>query len=278
MKDKIAAKGFEIGILTQKADEFISLTDIARYKSTTEPKGVIANWLSTHDTIDFLATWEEMHNPEFKGLEFQSFKNERGRLYITPQQWIKQTGAMGIKSSRGRYSSGTFAHPDIAFEFASWISPQFKLYIIKEYQRLKQSEHYQQKLDWSVKRDLAKLNYGLHTDAVKEFLIPKILSPAQIRMTYASEADVLNVALFGLTAKEFKEQHPELIGNQRDNATIEQNLIMANLEMSNALWIEENRSQSERLTLLRQLALKQLENLLRSPAAERIKKLAEQST
>lgn len=234
MKDKIAAKGFEIGILTQKADEFISLTDIARYKSTTEPSSVIFNWMSSHSTLDFLSTWEELNNPNFNSMGFHGIKLSKGRLAISPAQWISKVNARGLKSTRGRYCA-TFAHPDIAFEFASWISPQFKLYIIKEYQRLKQSEHYQQKLDWSVKRDLAKLNYSLHTDAVKEFLIPKILSPAQIRMTYASEANVLNVALFGLTAKEFKEQHPELIGNQRDNATIEQNLIMANLEMSNAL-------------------------------------------
>ncbi len=278
MKNKIDAKGFEVGILTQKDDEWISLTDIARYKNTTAPADVVKNWIRRRDSIVYLGLWEKINNPSFKLVEFDQFKQEAGSnsFTISPKQWITTTNAIGIRSSSGRYG-GTFAHPDIAFEFASWISPEFKLYIIKEYQRLKQSENYQQKLDWSVKRDLAKLNYGLHTDAVKAFIIPKVLSKSQIRMTYASEADVLNVAMFGMTAKEFKEQNPELVGNQRDNATIEQNLVMSNLEMANAMLIEQGLAQSDRLFKLRQLAIKQIENLLKAPAMERIKKLAEKT-
>ncbi len=279
MKNKIDAKGFEVNILTQKNEDFISLTDIARYKNPAEPRDVVRNWMRRIDTVEFLGLWEKLHNPDFKAVEFDRFKSEAGRnaFTLSPERWCKTTSAIGIKTSRGRYASGTYANLDIALEFASWISAEFKLYIITEYQRLKQSENYQQKLDWSVKRDLAKLNYGLHTDAVKAFIVPKVLSKSQIRMTYASEADVLNVAMFGMTAKEFKAKFPEKTGNQRDNASIEQNLIMANLEMTNAIFIKQGMSQGERLIELRELALQQLENFLNSRAVERIKKLANEA-
>jgi hypothetical protein len=229
IKSKIETQGFEVNILTQNQDDFISLTDIAKYKNPDEPRIVVSNWMSSYSTIDFLATWEELNNPNFNRMGFHTVRNERGRLVITPKQWISKMNAIGIKSAAGRYG-GTFAHSDIALEFASWVSPEFKLYIIKEYQRLKQSESYQNQIEWHVKRELAKVNYSIHTDAIKAHLIPDTLSKSQIAHTYASEADVLNVALFGMTASEFKAKYPDKKGNQRDNATIEQNIIMASLE------------------------------------------------
>jgi len=272
IKSKIETQGFEISILTQNQNDYISLTDIAKYKYAENAGNVISNWMSSYATIDFLATWEKINNPNFKLLEFQQFRNESGRLFVNPKIWISQMGGIGFKSSSGRYG-GTFAHSDIALEFASWVSPEFKLYVIKEYQRLKQSESYQNQLDWSVNRELAKVNYSIHTDAIKEFLIPEALTKTQIGRTYASEADVLNVALFGLTAQEFKTKFPEKTGNQRDNATIEQNIIMASLESSNALMIRQGVAQSERLKVLRELAVAQLKSVTNARATERIKRL-----
>jgi len=208
IKNKITAKGFEVSVLMQNQSDYISLTDIAKYKNQEDPRIVISNWMSSYSTIDFLATWEEIHNPDFNRMEFHTVRQERGRLVMTPSQWIKNMNAVGIRSSAGRYG-GTYAHVDIAFEFASWVSPEFKLYVIKEYQRLKQSEAYQHQIEWNVKRELAKVNYVIHTDAVKQHLIPSGLTKKQIGITYAKEADVLNVALFGMTAKEFREKYPE---------------------------------------------------------------------
>jgi len=273
INNKIEAKGFEVGIVTQGTQDYISLTDIAKYRNDETPALVISNWISSYSTVDFLATWEEIHNPDFKLLEFQEFRNERGRISLSPQQWIKKVNAIGIRSTSGRYG-GTYAHVDIALEFASWVSPEFKLYVIKEYQRLKQSESYQNQIEWNVKRELAKVNYVIHTDAVKAHLIPAELTKQQIGFVYASEADLLNVALFGLTAKDFKLQNPDKKGNQRDNATIEQNIIMASLESSNALLIRQGMEQSERLKLLRELAVEQLESIIKSRATAQIKKLA----
>lgn len=273
IKNKVTAKGFEIAILTQNQNDFISLTDIAKYKNPDEPRIIIANWMSSYSTVDFLATWEELNNPNFNRMEFQTVRSERGRFVMTPKQWIEKMNAIGIKSSAGRYG-GTYAHVDIALEFASWISPEFKLYVIKEYQRLKQSESYQNQIEWNVNRELAKVNYTIHTDAIKSHLIPEKLSKYQISTIYASECDLLNVALFGMTAKEFKTKNPDKKGNQRDNATIEQNIIMASLESSNALMIQQCLSQSERLTTLRQLAVTQLESVLKSRATKEIKRLA----
>ena len=175
IKNKVTAKGFEIAILTQNQNDFISLTDIAKYKNPDEPRIIIANWMSSYSTVDFLATWEELNNPNFNRMEFQTVRSERGRFVMTPKQWIEKMNAIGIKSSAGRYG-GTYAHVDIALEFASWISPEFKLYVIKEYQRLKQSESYQNQIEWNVNRELAKVNYTIHTDAIKSHLIPEKLS------------------------------------------------------------------------------------------------------
>jgi len=205
-------------------------------------------------------------------MEFHTVRNERGRLIMTPKQWIEKTNAVGIKSAAGRYG-GTYAHVDIALEFASWISPEFKLYVIKEYQRLKQSESYQHQIEWNVKRELAKVNYVIHTEAVKEHLIPSGLTKKQIGFTYATEADLLNVALFGMTAKEFKDKNPDKKGNQRDHATIEQNIIMASLESSNALMIRQGLEQPERLQTLRELATGQLKSILKSRGTAEIKRL-----
>ena len=273
ISNKIEAKGFEVAIVTQGNSDYISLTDIAKYKNNEEPRVVVFNWLSSYATLDFLATWEEIHNPNFNRMEFHTVRNERGRVAITPKQWIEKMNAIGIKSSAGRYG-GTYAHVDIALEFASWVSPEFKLYVIKEYQRLKQSESYQYQIEWNVKRELAKVNYVIHTDAVKAHLIPDELTKRQIGFIYANEADLLNVALFGKMAKEFKEENPDKKGNQRDHSTIEQNIIMASLESSNALLIRQGMEQSERLQLLRQLAVEQLESVIKSRATKEIKRLA----
>ena len=274
INNKIEAQGFEVAIITQGTSDFISLTDIAKYRNAELPAHVITNWLSSYATLDFLATWEEIHNPNFKLMEFHEFRNERGRIVLSPKQWIEKVKAIGIRSTAGRYG-GTYAHVDIALEFASWISPEFKLYVIKEYQRLKQSESYQNQIEWNVKRELAKVNYVIHTDAVKAHLIPSELTKRQIGFVYASEADVLNVALFGKTAREFKDENPDKKGNQRDHATIEQNIIMASLESSNALLIRQGTEQPERLQILRELAVEQLESVINSRATAQIKKLVD---
>lgn len=221
LKETIHAKGFEIGIYTEDfQNEYISLTDIARYKSD-EPKDVIKNWMRRKDTIEFLGLWEILHNPDFKGVEFDSFKNEAGynAFTLSPQKWIEKTNAIGIESKSGRYG-GTFAHSDIAFEFASWISPEFKLYIIKDYQRLKQDENSRLSLNWNLNREISKLNYRIHTDAIKDNLLPPELTQKQIAYTYANEADLLNSVLFGKNAKQWREENPKLEGNVRDYASL----------------------------------------------------------
>ena len=218
-KEKIIANGNEISVISDGTDnDYISLTDIARYKSD-EPTAVIANWMRNKDTIEFLGLWETLYNPAFKPIEFEGFKNQAGANAFTmsPKKWIESTGAIGIISKPGRYG-GTFAYKDIAFEFASWVSAEFKLYIIKDYQRLKADENNRLSLDWNLKRTLTKINYKIHTDAIKENIIPKCITEHQQRFTYASETDVLNVALFGMTASEWKKQNPTLKGNIRDHA------------------------------------------------------------
>ena len=261
-KETIHAKGVEIGIYTTDFEnEYISLTDIARYKSD-DPTAVIANWMRNRDVIEFLGLWEILHNADFKPLEFEGFKNQAGANAFTmsPSKWINGVNAIGIVSKSGRYG-GTFAHSDIAFEFASWISPEFKLYIIKDYKRLKSDENSRLSLNWNLNREISKLNYRIHTDAIKDNLIPPELTPTQIAYTYASEADMLNVALFGKTAKQWREQNPEEKGNIRDSASINQLLVLANMESYNAILIEQGKEQSERLVILRDLALKQLKTL-----------------
>jgi hypothetical protein len=259
IKEIIHAKGLEIEIYTEDfQNEFISLTDIAKYKSD-EPFIVINNWIRGKDTIEFLGLWEQLHNPDFKPIEFDRFRKEAGynAFTLSPQKWIDKTNAIGIVSKSGRYG-GTFAHSDIAFEFASWISAEFKLYIIKDYKRLKNDESSRLSLDWNLNREISKLNYRIHTDAIKENLLPLELTPSQIAMTYASEADVLNVALFGITAKQWRDKNADKNGNIRDYATLNQLLVLANMESYNAILIEQGKSQTERLKLLNQLAIRQL--------------------
>ena len=273
IKETIHAKGMDITIYTEDfQNEFISLTDIARYKSD-EPKDVIKNWMRSKDTIEFLGLWEQLHNDRFKGVEFDSFRKQAGSnaFTLSPQKWIENTNAIGIVSKSGR-NGGTFAHSDIAFEFASWISAEFKLYIIKDYKRLKYDESSRLSLGWNLNREISKLNYRLHTDAIKENLIPPELTPYQISMTYANEADVLNIALFGITAKQWREEHPDKNGNIRDYATLNQLLVLANMESYNAILIEQGKPQSERLQLLNQLAIRQ-SNAIQKIGAETIKKL-----
>lgn len=262
VKETIHAKGIDIAIYTDNfQDEFISLTDIARYKSD-EPKDVIKNWMRSKDTIEFLGLWESLHNQDFKGVEFDSFKKQAGSnsFTLSPQKWIEATGAIGIVSKSGRYG-GTFAHSDIAFEFASWISAEFKLYIIKDYKRLKSDDSSRLSLNWNLNREISKLNYRIHTDAIKENLIPPQLTSYQISITYASEADVLNVALFGITAKEWRDKNSGKTGNIRDDAALNELLVLANMESYNAILIEQGKPQSERLKLLNELAIRQLRTI-----------------
>ena len=259
IKDVIHANGIDIGIYTEDfQNEYISITDIARYKSD-DSTAVIQNWMRNRDVIEFLGLWETLHNCNFKPLEFEGFKNQAGANAFTmsPKKWIESTNAIGIVSKSGRYG-GTYAHSDIAFEFASWISPEFKLYIIKDYKRLKAEENNRLSLNWNLNRELSKLNYRIHTDAIKANLIPPELTPAQISYTYASEADMLNVVLFGKTAKQWRDENPNETGNIRDQATIYQLLVLSNMESYNAILIQQGKSQAERMRLLHELAVQQM--------------------
>ena len=271
-KSSITAKGLPIKVQSTKEADYISLTDIARYKSDA-PDDVVRNWLRNLDTIEFLGLWEELNNPGFKPVEFDGFRKNAGRnaFTLSPKRWIEATGAIGLRSSSGRYG-GTFAHLDIAMEFASWISPEFKLYIIKDYQRLKTDEGHRLQLEWNAKRELTKVNYRIHTNAIKDHLIPTLLSPQQISLAYASEADMLNVALFGKTAKEWRGQNPELEGNIRDHATMHQLIVLVNLESMNAELIKQNLPQEKRLAYLNNMAIEQMTLLVNNAAAERLNK------
>lgn len=271
----INANGTEISILKRSNDfeeNYISLTDIARRKNPHEPKDVVKNWMRLRSTIDYLGLWEQLNNPDFKGVEFDTFRKESGTnaFTLTPQRWIESTNAIGIISKSGRYG-GTYAHSDIAFEFASWISPEFKLYIIKDYQRLKKDEAERQALGWDSKRELTKINYRIHTDAIKEFLISPELTPQEINYKYASEADMLNMALFGKTAKQWREETGITKENMRDYASVEQLIILVNIESMNADMIREGIPMGERLKKLRSVAYYQMQSLTRNKAIERIK-------
>lgn len=260
VKEMIHANGIDINIYTLDFEnDYISLTDIARKREGEYPGYVIQNWLRGKNTVAFLGLWEKLHNPKFNCLEFEAIKNEAGSngFVLTPKRWIGTTNAVGIVSKAGRYAA-TYAHRDIAFEFASWISPEFKLYIIEEYQRLKNAENNRLSLNWNLNRELAKLNYKVHTEAIRENLLPPRLTPAQISYTYASEADLLNVILFGKTAKQWREEHPKDKTNIRDEATIHQLLILANMESYNAILIQQGKSQAERMPLLRELTIQQM--------------------
>lgn len=266
-KATIDVQGTAITVLNQANDDFISLTDIAKHKEPNRSDLVIQNWMRNRNTVEFLGVWERLNNLSFKPLEFEGFKNRSGlnSFVLTPRQWIDTTHAIGLVSKSGRYG-GTYAHKDIAFEFASWISVEFKLYLIKEFQRLKTDENQRLSLAWDLNRTLSKLNYRIHTDAIQTHLIPATITPAQASNTYASEADILNVALFGQTAKEWRDSNPQLKGNMRDIASIEQLLVLANMESLNAELIHMNLTQAERLAKLNEVAIRQMQVLTRAYA------------
>ncbi|MFH1321085.1 MAG: KilA-N domain-containing protein [Bacteroidota bacterium] len=268
----IIVKGREIALFADKSADYISLTDMARYKDADRTNYIIQNWIRTRSAIEFCGLWEQLNNPNFKSIEFDAFKNESGSnsFTLTPQKWIETTNAIGITSKSGRYG-GTFAHRDIAFEFATWISAEFKFYFIKEFQRLKEDENDRLKLEWNLQRTLAKINYHIHTDAIKENLIPKELSKNQINYVYSNEADMLNVALFGSTAKQWRDANPEKQGNIRDEATIEQLVVLSNMESINAVLINQGLSQPERLKQLNQIAITQMKSLMANRQITKLK-------
>lgn len=259
---KIEVQGTEVSVLSvAKQENFICLTDMARYKDPRRTDYIIQNWLRNRNTIEFLGIWEQLNNTNFNPIEFEGFKKQAGlnSFVLTAKQWIEKTNAIGIISKSGRYG-GTYAHKDIAFEFAAWISVEFKLYLIKEFQRLKEAE--QKQLGWDIKRNLAKINYVIHTDAIKEHLIPPELTREQQNMIYANEADILNMALFGMTAKQWREKNPGEKGNIRDYANVSQLICLSNLENLNALFISQGENQPERLKKLNDIAISQMKLLV----------------
>ncbi len=266
---KIAVKGVEITFTQTKQEDYISITDIAKYKNPDAPADIIKNWLRSKNTIELLGLWEKLNNPDFKLVEFDQFRNEAGynHFVLSPQKWINTTNAIGLQSKSGRYG-GTFAHIDIALEFASWVSVEFKFYLIKEFQRLKNEQT--KELGWNINRELTKINYRIHTDAVKENLIPENLTPKQTSIVYANEADVLNMALFGKTAKQWREENPDKKGNIRDYANVNQLVCLVNLENLNAVFINEGLPQSERLKKLNQIAIQQMKILMQDNAVKKL--------
>ena len=269
--DKLIVRGTEVSIQwNMERDDYISLTDIAKVKDSDNPRYIIQNWMRNRNTIEFLGVWESLYNPNFNRVEFDAFRSQAGlnSFVMTPQKWIEATHAIGITAKAGRYG-GTYAHKEIAFEFASWISVEFKLYLVKEFERLKAEE--MRRFGWDIKRNLAKINYRIHTDAIKENLIPPELSAKHISLVYASEADVLNMALFGMTAKEWRDSHPELKGNIRDYANVSQLVCLANLENLNAVFISEGMPQTERLARLNAIAISQMQVLTQDHRIEMLK-------
>ncbi len=254
---KISAKNTEVTIIRHNQTDYISITDLARHKNAEHTDDVIKNWMRNRNTIELLGMWETLHNPDFKPVEFDGFRKEAGlnAFVMSPKRWIESTNAIGIVSKAGRYG-GTYAHRDIALEFASWISIEFKLYLLKEFQRLKEDE--QKSLNWSAKRELARINYHIHTDAIRRHLIPAELTARQTSIVYATEADVLNMALFGMTAAEWREMNPRLKGNIRDYATINELICLSNMESANSILISEKVVQRERLIKLNRLAIHQM--------------------
>ncbi|MCK2126374.1 KilA-N domain-containing protein [Thauera aromatica] len=266
---KIDVKGTSVTVISGGADDYISLTDIARYKNSDHTDDLIRNWLRNRNTLEFLGIWEQLNNPDFNPVEFDGIRMQAGlnSFTLTPKRWIEATGAIGINSRAGRYG-GTYAHKDIAFEFAAWVSVEFKLYLIKEFQRLKETEY--QQLGWDIRRNLARINYRIHTDAIKAKLIPPQLTPQQINLVYASEADLLNMALFGKTAKQWRDENPGSKGNIRDEANASQLVCLANLETLNAHFIHQGLAQGDRLKLLNQTAIHQMKLLLADAGARRL--------
>lgn len=276
VKTEMIVKDTKVNVMRMGKTNYISLTDLAKYQNSSDPSFTVKNWLRKVTTIDYIGLWEQIHNINFNLVEFDQIKTEYGKntFAMSPKQWIKRTNAIGIISKGGRYSIGTFAHPDIAFEFASWLSPEFKLYLITEFERLKVNEAYQEQIEWQANRLLAKLNYAVHTDAIKNYLVPE-LTEAQKKFVYAEEADVLNVALFGMTAKEWREKNAELAkeGNMRDYTDLAHLVILNNLENMNANFIEEKIPQQERLIKLNCIARRQMEILRGNKSIQELESL-----
>ena len=272
MKKSITIDATEITIIQNNQEDYINLSDMARYRDKERTDYIIQNWLRTRYAIEFLGLWEKMNNPLFNSIEFDGIKNQSGSnsFILTPKQWISKTNSIGIISKQGRHG-GTFAHKDIAFEFGSWLSPEFKFYLIREFQRLKTDENDRLKQDWDLQRTLSKINYRIHTDAIKEYIIPQEVSPQQISFTYANEADLLNVALFSKTASQWRMENPHAKGNIRDKATLEQLIVLSNLESINAELIHQNLSQSERLIQLNRIAITQMKSLSDNEQIELLK-------
>ena len=260
-KDKITVQGTEITIISDKNDDYISLTDMAGYRDNLEARIVVSNWMSTHYTVDFLAVWEQVNNPNFNRMGFHTVRNSEGRLFLTPKRWVEMTNAIGIFSKSGRYGGGIFAHKDIAFEFGTWLSAEFKYFLIREFLRLKEDEQHNKSLEWNLQRTLSKINYRIHTDAIKDEIIPKLITKEQSKFVYADEGDLLNVALFGKTAKQWRDENPDLKSNIRDFASLEQLVVLSNMESINALLIRQGLSQSERLIQLNSTAIIQMRSL-----------------
>lgn len=263
-KETLHVNGLDIGVYTTDfKNDYISLTDIAKYKNDDDPRFAIQNWMRNRDTFELLGVWEELHNPNFNRVQFNTFKMEAGlhRFVMTPTKWINTTNAIGMVCKAGRYQGGTYAHSDIALNFATWISPEFQLYVLKDYQRLKQDENSRLSLNWNLNREIAKLNYRIHTDAIKDNLLLPELTKQQMSFVYADEADVLNVALFGMTAKEWRSEHKGSRYNIRDEASLQQLLVLANMESYNAVLINQGLEQADRMQRLREMAVSQLRSL-----------------
>jgi hypothetical protein len=272
-KDRIIVQGTEIILFSQNESDYISLTDMAKYKNAEATGLVISHWLSTRYTIRFMGIWEQINNPNFNVTEFRNIKDESGDngFVLTSKQWIERTNAIGITAKPGRYGGGTFAHSDIAFEFATWLSPEFKFLLIKEFKRLKSDESNRLSLEWNLQRTLSKVNYRIHTDAIKEHIIPVLVTKEQINYVYANEADLLNVALFGKTAKQWRDENPNEKGNIRDYATLEQLVVLSNMESINALLIRQELSQQERLVHLNNVAITQMRSLVENKKMKQLK-------
>ena len=268
----IKVKGLDIVLYEDRKEDYISLTAIARYRDAERSDYILQNWMRNRSTIEFIGLWELFHNPTFNSIEFDGIKNMSGSnsFSLTPKRWIETTNAIGIVSKTGRYG-GTFAHKDIAFEFATWLSAEFKFYLIKEFQRIKEEESSRNQIEWNFQRTLSKINYRIHTDAIKENLIPKEITKQQSAAVYANEADLLNVALFGITAKEWRERNSEVKGNIRDEATIEQLVVLSNMESINALLIRKDLSQNERVIELNKVAITQMKSLLKDNSIKKLK-------
>ena len=268
---KFNVQGVDVVLYQKDQEDYISLTDLARYRDSERSDYILQNWLRNYSTIEFIGLWETFNNPAFNSIEFDGIKSLAGSnsFSLTPKRWIEATGAVGIVSKTGRYG-GTFAHKDIAFEFAAWLSTEFRFYLIKEFQRLKSDENDQLKLEWNLQRTISKINYGIHTDAIKENLIPAEITKQQVGLVYANEADILNVALFGVTAKEWRDTHLDDKGNMRDYATLEQLVVLSNMESINALLIEQGIQQNERLIQLNRVAITQMKSLVESKAIKKL--------